>query len=600
MIFHKDSKKSWLLFNDILKRAQISYLDLVFPVSLSLIASLSHVVALYLVVPAINLGVGREISSSWLKDKLPGDSTISLMILAFAIILFSLSNNLLSYYSNVRAIDLSISLNSRLRALLFNTLLGFGKLYFDKCNQSQIVQLFNHCSGEISYILVRINRFILDALMICVHVVLMFWIAPMLTFYILLFSPALVFLLRYKVTELARLSKERRDIATLIANSVLEALNALVITKAYNSKDRHVAEYTEQLARDSFYRGRFMRVNAFITPFKESVGLLILLFAIVYIYSTGLAGDSSVTGVIISKVGLYVLILRQVSGKFAIISEVEAAFAGNLAQLEKVSAVLWEKDSYKIKSGTKKFNGLKSDICFSDVSFNYGDGRPLFCNLNLCFKKGVVTALIGDSGAGKSTVLNLIMRAYQPDSGSILVDGVDCSVYDLESWSRYFAIVSQDPVIFSTSLRSNLTYGLGSCSEEDINRAIFNASLNDMVKRLPDGLETILGERGANLSHGEKQRISLARAFLKNPDIIIFDEPTSALDAETEFAIQNSIKEVCAGKTVIYVTHRLSTLKHAAQIIFLKNGKVIEADDPETLARDPESNYSRYLRIQGA
>ena len=230
----------------------------------------------------------------------------------------------------------------------------------------------------------------------------------------------------------------------------------------------------------------------------------------------------------------------------------------------------------------------KGDIVWHDVEFAYNADRPILQKLNLIIPAGSRVAIVGSSGAGKSTIARLLYRFYDINKGSIEIDGQNIQQISQESLRRAIAIVPQDTVLFNTSIRENIAYGNTQATDEQINRAIKMAHLEKFIASLPDGDKTLVGERGLKVSGGEKQRIAIARVLLKNSPILIFDEATSALDSHSEAAIVDAMHEVAEGKTTLVIAHRLSTIVDADKIIVLDQGVVVE-----------EGNHNQLLALQG-
>lgn len=236
---------------------------------------------------------------------------------------------------------------------------------------------------------------------------------------------------------------------------------------------------------------------------------------------------------------------------------------------------------------------LRGAVGFHDVSFDYGDDRPVIREISLTVKPGETVAFVGPSGAGKTTLLSLVPRFYDPSSGQITVDGHDTRGLTLQSLRRQIGIVSQDVFLFGGTLRENIAYGRLDATEEQILDAARHAQLTDMIAGLPDGLNTVVGERGVMLSGGQKQRVAIARAFLKNPPILILDEATSALDSETERQIQIALNELSRDRTTLVIAHRLGTIRDADRIAVMDAGRIVEIGTDAEL----RAMAGRYARL---
>ena len=233
--------------------------------------------------------------------------------------------------------------------------------------------------------------------------------------------------------------------------------------------------------------------------------------------------------------------------------------------------------------GTGEFTGVRKDITFESVSYTYPNGTAALRNISLKFPAGRTIALVGESGSGKSTLATLMLRLRQPSAGRILIDGTDYWQFTAESWHKHIGVVEQEAFLFHDTLARNISYGREGITQKQIAEAVDTAHLHDVIAELPDGLDTIVGERGVLLSGGQRQRLAIARAVVHNPRLLILDEATSALDSLSEREVQSALDRAVAGRTVLVIAHRLSTVRNADQIIVLKDGSVAEQGSWEEL-----------------
>jgi ATP-binding cassette, subfamily B, bacterial len=250
------------------------------------------------------------------------------------------------------------------------------------------------------------------------------------------------------------------------------------------------------------------------------------------------------------------------------------------------------------RPGARDVSGLRGDVRYEGVRFAYADGREVLRGVDLEIRPGETVAFVGPSGAGKTTLCSLLPRFYDVTGGGITVDGVDVRDLTLASLRRQIGIVQQDVFLFGGSLRENVAYGKLDASEQEILDAVRRARLDDTVAALPEGLATIIGERGVKLSGGQQQRLAIARMFLKNPPILILDEATSALDTETERAIQRSLAELAVGRTTLVIAHRLATVHHADRIVVVDDGRVVEQGRHDELLASGAGVYRRLHEAQ--
>jgi len=262
------------------------------------------------------------------------------------------------------------------------------------------------------------------------------------------------------------------------------------------------------------------------------------------------------------------------------------AMEGATAGAKRCFEVLDSQDDVRDSPNAVDISSAKGAIEFRSVDFGYAESRIVLRNINLSIAPNQIVGLVGGTGAGKSTLLSLVPRFYDPSTGSVMLDGRDVREITKKSLRAQIAIVLQDTLLFSTTVRENIAYGRPDATEEEIIEAAHRAQADEFIRQMPQGYSSLVGERGGHLSVGQRQRIGIARAFLKNAPILLLDEPTSALDPSTEAAIMETIKELMRGRTTLIATHRLATIHNLDQIIVLDHGRIIEQGrGPELLTR---------------
>jgi ATP-binding cassette subfamily B protein/subfamily B ATP-binding cassette protein MsbA len=262
------------------------------------------------------------------------------------------------------------------------------------------------------------------------------------------------------------------------------------------------------------------------------------------------------------------------------------AMEGATAGAKRCFEVLDRQDDVRDSPNAVDISSAKGAIEFRSVNFGYAESRTVLRDINLSIAPNQIVGLVGGTGAGKSTLLSLVPRFYDPAAGSVMLDGRDVREITKKSLRAQIAIVLQDTLLFSTTVRENIAYGRPEATEEEIIEAARRAQADEFIRQMPQGYSSLVGERGGHLSVGQRQRIGIARAFLKNAPILLLDEPTSALDPSTEAAIMETIKELMRGRTTLIATHRLATIHNLDQIIVLDLGRIIEQGrGPELLTR---------------
>ena len=288
----------------------------------------------------------------------------------------------------------------------------------------------------------------------------------------------------------------------------------------------------------------------------------------------------------------------QLNFPMATFSNVINQWQNATSSLEKIYELLDEEPEIKNKKNAlipKKING---DIVFRKVGFKYSD-RMVLENINLHMKTGSITAIMGATGSGKSTLINLIGRFYDCTEGKILIDGYDIKDLDLHTLRKNIGIILQETFLFSDTIAANIAFAKPDATREEIEEAARIADAHDFIIKMPNGYDTVIGERGVGLSGGQKQRIAIARAILSNPRILILDDATSSVDMETEHEIQEALKKVMKGRTTIIIAHRISSVKEADQIIVLEEGKIIERGTHEELLQLKGQYYRTFMEQYG-
>lgn len=352
---------------------------------------------------------------------------------------------------------------------------------------------------------------------------------------------------------------------------VMEMVELIPVTRAHALEEEEVHKMSGQLFAVA-EKGYKLDV---IQSLFGSVGWAIFqVFQVICLAFTGvLALRSTIQpGDITLYQSYFATIVAQVSSLMSLIPTI----AKGVESVNSIGEVLLEEDIEK-NDGKEVLDDVKGEFEFKDVHLKYNeDGKDVLNGLNLKVSKGETIALVGESGAGKSTILNLVIGFNFATKGEVLLDGKDLSKIDLRSYRKHLAVVPQTSILFSGTIRDNITYGIENVDDKLLERVVKAANLTDLINSLPDGIDTMVGEHGGKLSGGQRQRISIARALIRNPEVIVLDEATSALDSISEKLIQESLNNLTEGRTTFIVAHRLSTIKDADKIAVIADGKCVE------------------------
>jgi subfamily B ATP-binding cassette protein MsbA len=388
----------------------------------------------------------------------------------------------------------------------------------------------------------------------------------------------MISILGKKLRKLSKTSQEKMA----DTNSILyETISGARIVKAFNMEEYEINKFNR--VNNDYYKISMKSIKRTLlqSPITEISGCIagVLVFVI--------GGKEVIAGKISFGVfGLFIGSLLSTIRPFKKLSQVNSLNQQAIAASERIYEVLEAKPSVVDTPSSRELKEFKQNIVFSDVWFNYGD-NPVLKGITLDVPYGSMLAIVGPSGTGKTTLLDLIPRFYDPKKGKICIDGIDIKEVTLKSLRQQIGIVTQETILFNDTIRANIAYGKLGANDEEIKQAAIQANAHDFISRMPQGYNTTIGDRGMRISGGERQRIAIARALLKNPPILILDEATSQLDSDSERVVQEALDRLIQGRTVFVIAHRLSTIRNAHKIVVLDKGVMVESGaHSELMAKD--------------
>jgi len=377
-----------------------------------------------------------------------------------------------------------------------------------------------------------------------------------------------------------------------LTDAMREMFSGIRIVKSFKMEDEEIVEFKNLNSR--FFKRMMQTVkakalNTSTTEFIYSLGLAAIIIVGGYVITANKISPGSLGGFVTVTAFLILPAVKKLAKSYAKLQE-------SLAGASRVFELLDQHPSITDNPDAIELEKIEKTVSFKNVNFAY-DSIPVLKDINLTVEKGQIIAIVGESGAGKSTMLDLVPRFYDPLSGAVEIDGTDIRLIKRDSLLEHIAIVSQQTFLFNRSFKDNILCGRRDASLEEIEDAAKAANIHDFITSLPDGYDALVGEQGIKLSGGQRQRVTIARAILKNAPILILDEATSSLDSETEMLVQEALDHLMEGKTTFVIAHRLSTIRHADRILVLKDGYLVETGTHDELI-EKEGEYKKLYRVQ--
>ncbi|HVH39456.1 MAG TPA: ABC transporter ATP-binding protein [Gemmatimonadaceae bacterium] len=505
----------------------------------------------------------------------PGQPMASLRGVVLVIIAMVVLKNIFLWGGGQFGASLQEYITRDLRGAVFSHMQRLPLSWFGRTKTGQIIARILTDTEQTKAILAEVaTRTIANAATLVVTIVILFRMSPRLTLYALVIAPLVMGILQPILRKLRKGHRRLRNEYGEITSVLQEVISGIRLVKSFRGESYEDQRFLGASARYSKGMTRIQRLSLLAGPLSEVLGTVIAV-GVLWVGALEVLDpqrDSMNGGELITFMILVMRLLQPLKQ----LSQAPTIAQQSLSAAERLFEVLDQPTEAQADTGTREVTGLRGEIAFEGVDFAYG-GEPVLRDIDFRAHRGEVIALVGASGAGKSTLVDLIPRFIEPTAGRVLVDGVDSREIRLGSLRALIGIVSQDTVLFNDTVRANIAYGAADkYSQSQLEAAARAANAHDFIVALPEGYDTVLGERGTRLSGGQRQRIAIARALLTDPPILILDEATSALDTESERLVQEAIDRLLAGRTVFMIAHRLSTIAHATQILVLDHGRIIE------------------------
>lgn len=502
-------------------------------------------------------------------------------------------SGVLSYLSTVGMAYVAKKVACRMREDTFNKLISLPVSYFDSRQAGDIISVLSYDIDTVGESLANDVVLVINSVvMIAGSFIMMLTISPLLVVVFVVTIPISVLLTRFIAKRVQPLFRRRSAKLGELNGFVEEMIAGQKTTKAYGCEEAMIQKFEAKNAQAVEAYARAEYISTMTGPTNNfmnnlAMTLISVLGALMYMYSFG-----GITRV--GQIASFVLYSRKFSGPINEIANVFGEFQSAIAAAERVFRVLEEQPEAPDPEGAIAPENIRGDVAFEHVSFGYIKGREVLHDLSIEAHKGNVVAIVGKTGAGKTTVINLLMRFYDPDSGRIMLDGRDIAGYTRAGLRRCFTMVLQDTWLFAGTVYENIAYGKENATREEVERVCRAAKIHSFIARLPNGYDTYLSDNAVNISKGQKQLLTIARAMLLNSPMLILDEATSNVDTRTEHIIQQAMTRLMEGRTCFVIAHRLSTIRNADKILVMDGGDVAEQGTHEELLAKRGMYYKLY------
>ncbi len=506
-------------------------------------------------------------------------NTVSSVCIAL-IFIFS-AKNIALYIKNVTLSVVQYKLIRDLRNMLYKHFHYLSLSYFNKNKSGKLTAvLVNDIDNMRNSLTIMFQKLFVEPINIIILISLLFIISSKLAVIALLIIPISGAIIFSVAQSIRRRSERGQAQLAGMTSMIAETIASIRIVKAFATKAFEIKRFSKETQKYYKIMLRKDRLSFISSPISETLGASIASI-LLYVGARDVLVSQSITSEDFLR---FILILFSLFRPLKQLTNVVNELQNGLASADRVFAIMDTKSDINDVDNAIAITDLKNSLSFNNVSFSYGDEKDkVLDNINFEINKGEIVALVGPSGAGKSTLVDLIPRFYDTLDGSIKIDGNNIKELKLNSLRSLMGIVTQETFLFDDTVKANIAYGIENISDDVIEDAAKAAYAHEFITLLPDGYDTIIGERGVSLSGGQKQRIAIARAIVKNPPILILDEATSSLDSESEKHVQSAVENLMNQRTVIVIAHRLSTVHNANKILVLDDGQIVQSGKHDEL-----------------
>ena len=509
-----------------------------------------------------------------LFDKgISGKSEKDILYAAGAMIMLAAIGAILMYWNTIFSTVISSSIYKDIVTDIYNKIQTLDMEYFSGKKIGDMMTRTMTDPSNINSIILEVFNMIPEVIKLVLCLGIAFYIDFDLTLGVMIVTPILIVTVRKYAKRLKRSGKQRQEALDSLNSKLQETLSGIRVIRAFATEKHEINDFKKKNINLKKIAVKSARYNAKANSIMEAMNYIIIALLLMFSGYRVLRAKNFTPGDFITIVGAISSMYTPARRAMTRLNSISV----NMSSITRVSEILEEMPSIINKENCIKFENFVSDITFENVDFKYRDNaEKILKNINLDVKKGETVAFVGNSGGGKSTLVNLIPRFFDVSSGSLKIDGIDIRDYEIKSLRKAIGIVPQETFLFSGTILSNIKYSRQNATFEEIVEAAKQANAHEFIENLSDGYNTEIGERGVKLSGGQKQRIAIARAILENPQILILDEATSALDNESEKLVQDALEKLMDGKTTFVIAHRLTTIENSNKIVVIQKGEIKE------------------------
>ena len=559
--------EDFLMVKKLKKYIKKYYLLIILNMVLAMVSSIVSVSPLILVKRLVDQGI-------------LGSNEKDILYAAGGMICLAVIGAILIYWNGILSVIISSSIYKNITDDLYVKIQSLDMEYFSRTKIGELMIKVLNDPSNVNYLIIESFNMVSEVFRAVVCLIIAFYKDWKLTLGVLVIAPILMVTVKRYSKKLKKSGRARQEATGILNSKLQETLSGIRVIKAFAMEKEEIKDFKKksmELKRVALKSARYTSKSSAIS---EAINYIMVAMLLMFGGFRVLRGNHFTTGDFITIVGAISSMYTPVKRAISRYNEISM----NIPSIGRIFEILDVVPEIADAPDCVNFEEFRSDITFENVDFRYKDNdEKILKNINLVAKKGETVALVGNSGGGKSTLVNLIPRFFDVDAGMITIDGINVKNYKIKSLRKKIGIVPQETFLFGGTVLENIKYGNQKASVEEVIEAAKKANAHEFIEKLEQGYETEIGERGVKLSGGQKQRISIARAILENPQILILDEATSALDNESEQLVQDALEKLMKGKTTFVIAHRLSTIINSDKIVVIQQGEIKEVGSHEEL-----------------